>query len=144
MVVLDLLKNAEIGLESIVQDGRRRKGDRHKQTMAIRRVRYVAAGKVNKTTRGNLMTPPVLERPIRFLDGEGLDSGPQLEFQNWKQRHQKGTGGTHSTYQAQDYVLLAARGNDGTSLELKHPDYSRLTSEECLNWLLQLGQPGVF
>jgi len=143
MVVLDLLKDAEF-VASPALRGTRRKGDRHKESMSVRRVRYVAAGKVNKTTRSSAMTPPVLERPIRFLDGEGLDSGPQLEFQNWKQRHQKGTGGTHSTYQAQDYVLLAARGNDGTSLELKHPDYSRLTSEECLNWLLQLGQPGVF
>jgi len=148
MVVLDLLKDAEIGLDvqrmARTVQLKERKGDRHRQAMAIRRVRYVAAGKVNKTTRGNLLTTPVLERPIRFLDGEGLDSGPQLEFQNWKQRHKKGTGGTHSTYQAQDYVLLAARGNDGTSIELKHPDYSRLTSEECLEWLLQLGKSGVF
>src|SRR5215472_18724550 len=111
MTVLDLLRDAEIGLDTIDMpkriDSRKRKGERHKEPMVVRRVRYVAAGKVNKTTRGNLLTVPILERPIRFLDGEGLDSGPQLEFQNWKQRHKKGTGGTHSTYQAQDYVLLA-------------------------------------
>jgi len=144
MVLAELLRESDIGLVSVVQDRRRRQGDRHRETMVVRRARYVAAGKVNKTTRGQALSVPVLDRPIRFLDGEGLDTGPQLEFQNWKQRHAKGTGGKHSTYQAQDYVLLAARGDDGTSIELKHPNYARLTTEECLSWLLQLGKPGVF
>src|SRR5215469_17755738 len=149
MAVLDLLKDVEIvdvprrGTRTVRINPRRGK-DRHKVSMAVRRMRYVADGKRNKTTGSSTGLPSILERPIRFLDGEGLDSGPQLEFQNWMQRHGKGTGGTHSTYQAQNYVLLAARGNDGTSIELKHPDYSRLTSEECLEWLLQLGQSGTF
>lgn len=149
MALLELLERIEL-VESPVRGTRttrinsNRSKDRHKEKMVQRRVRYVAEGKNNTQTKHKGDITKVLEWPIRFLDGEGLDIDSAVEFQNWKQRHGKGTGGTHSTYQAQDYVLLAARGNDGTSKELKHPDYSRLTSEECLEWLLQLGKSKTF
>jgi len=120
--------------------GRKRSG-KHKLTMTERRRGYVAAGKSNAHTNRRVDPRLILQRPILFIDGEGLSNDyPKIHYPNYAARHRKG-GDSDSVYQKQDYVLLAVRGDDGTSVTLKNPDWSRLTTEQCLKFLMTLWSP---
>jgi hypothetical protein len=83
-----------------------------------------------------------MTRVIIFIDGEGLNVGDPVTLLNKKQRLKKGTGGSSSTYQRQDYAVINAHGSDGSSYRLANKDYSRLTTEQCLNFLISFHRFG--
>lgn len=114
--------------------------DRHKEREAIRNKRYKNEGKKNTRTNRRIDPSEILKCPILFLDGEGLDRGEAVHYRNWSARHGKG-GDNNAMYQPQDYVLLTVQGDDGTNLKLKHDDWSRLTTRECLEFLINLWTP---
>jgi len=111
-----------------------RTADRHKRDESGKRI------SVQKRYR---KSDDVLTRRVLFLDGEGVNVGEPVDFPNKKQRRGQGSGRVlKSEYQRQDYVVINCHGSDGTTYRLANKDYSRLTTEQCLKWLIQLHRFG--
>lgn len=131
---MSLLDEIEEDIAVVTPEAKSRTADRHKRDENGQRI------SVKKRYR---KSDDVLTRRVLFLDGEGVNVGPPTDFPNHRKRTGRGRNGVvQSEYQRQDYVVINCRGSDGSTYRLANKDYSRLTTQQCLKWLIGLHRYG--